>query len=90
MIENHLAYNIQDIEFSCPEDCPRLKELEEKYEEMLAEWEAEREAWREDCSEPYPEDLAEPPEFPECDECEYEFLKREEEQLVKARLWGED
>ena len=90
MIENHLAYNIRDIEFGCPDDCPRLAELEEKYEEMLAGWEAEREAWREDCSEPCPEDLAEPPEFPECDGCEYEFLKREEGQLVKARLWGED
>ena len=91
MIENHLAYNVRDIEFGCPEDCPQREELEEKYEEMLADWEADRESWRRVYpEEPYPENLAEPPGFPECDGCEYEFLRKEEEQLEKARLWEKD
>jgi len=91
MKENHLAYNVRDIEFGCPDDCPRLADLEEKHEEMLAEWEADRESWKQAYpDEPYPEDLAEPPAFPECDGCEYEFLKREEDRLAKARLWGDD
>jgi hypothetical protein len=87
MIENHLAYNVRDIEFDCPEDCPRLAELEEKYEELLAEWEADRDAFeKSNPDEELPDELKEPPSFPECDGCEYEFLKREEEQLAKARL----
>jgi len=91
MIENHLAYNVRDIEFGCPEDCPRLAELEEKYEEMLADWETDKESWRQAYPDkPYPEYLAEAPDFPECEGCEYEFLKREDEQLAKAKLWGED
>jgi len=91
MKENHLAYNVRDVEFDCPEDCPRLAELEEKYEEILADWEADRESWRQAYPDkPYPEYLAEPPWFPECDGCEYEFLRKEEEELAKARLWGED
>jgi len=91
MIENHIAYNVMDIEFDCPEDCPRLKELEERYEEMLAEWETDRDAFRKNYpNEPYPDDLKEPPQFPECDGCEYEWLKKEEEQFEKARFFGND
>ena len=86
MIENHIAYNIRDIELGCPEDCPRLAELEEKYEEMLADWETDRDAFEKN----YPDELQKPPSFPECDECEYEFLKKEEERLAKARIWGDD
>jgi len=91
MIENHIAYNVRDIELGCPEDCPRLKELEDKYDELLADWEADRESWKKNYpDEPYPDDLQEPPSFPECDECEYKSLLREEARLERARLWGMD
>ena len=91
MKENHLAYNVRDVEFDCPEDCPQLAELEEKYEEMLADWEADRESWRQAYPDkPYPEYLAEPPGFPECDSCEYERLKKEAVEYGKARMLGED
>jgi hypothetical protein len=91
MIENHLAYNVRDIEFDCPEDCPRLKELEEKYEEILADWEADKESWKRNYpDEELPDDLKEPPEFPECNGCEYELLKKEEEQFERARFFGND
>jgi hypothetical protein len=91
MIENYLAYNIRDIELGCKEDCPKLKELEEKYEEMLAEWETDVECWKKSYpDEELPDELQEPPSFPECDGCEYEWLKKEEKELTKAMIWGDD
>ena len=91
MIENHIAYNIRDIELGCPEDCPRLAELKEKYEELLADWETDRDAFEKNYpDEELPDELQEPPSFPKCDECEYKSLLREEVRLERARLWGMD
>lgn len=87
MIENHIAWNVRDIELGCPDDCPRLEELLEKYEEILADWEAERESWQKNYpGKPLPDDLIEEPRFPECDGCDYKELKREEKEIWKARM----
>lgn len=87
MIENHIARAVRDIEITCPEDCPRFEELEDRYQEMLADWEADREHFRRAYpGEPLPDDLANQPDFPECEECRYEQLKREEPELWKARM----
>jgi len=91
MIDNILVHNIKDVELACPSDCPRLEELEERYEEMIAEWETERDAFKKNYpDEELPEELKEPPFFPECDGCEYEWLKYEEEQIAKARFFDND